>query len=203
VGFFTRIGRDIALISGLQRNTLEKTLGAQAHVTLSVRDDAVLPARPPEPGSHWLAQAQPRAQRPRSIVNWQAMVPVLEALPGVAAVSPMVAGAGLALRGEASGEGHGMLFRDAHIERAFGVCGGEFVDTRPAGHGSRNCADFGVGFRQLGQRFAEHILVGRRAATGAFVLLAGNDVEFYHAMIFVGSRFGRGIAFALLRDDMD
>jgi lipoprotein-releasing system permease protein len=91
-----------ALISGLQRNTLEKTLGAQAHVTLSVRDDAVLPARPPEPGSHWLAQAQPRAQRPRSIVNWQAMVPVLEALPGVAAVSPMVAGAGLALRGEAS-----------------------------------------------------------------------------------------------------
>jgi len=91
-----------ALISGLQRNTLEKTLGAQAHVTLSVRDDAVLPARLPEPGSHWLAQAQPRAQRPRSIVNWQAMVPVLEALPGVAAVSPMVAGAGLALRGEAS-----------------------------------------------------------------------------------------------------
>jgi lipoprotein-releasing system permease protein len=91
-----------ALISGLQRNTLEKTLGAQAHVSLSVRDDAVLPALAPEPGAHRLVQTQPRAQRPRSIVNWQALVPVLEARPGVAAVSPMVSGAGLALRGEAS-----------------------------------------------------------------------------------------------------
>ncbi|MEN9375629.1 MAG: hypothetical protein RL710_786, partial [Pseudomonadota bacterium] len=31
-----------ALITGLQRNTLDKTLGAQAHVTLSSQDDAVL-----------------------------------------------------------------------------------------------------------------------------------------------------------------
>jgi len=91
-----------ALISGLQRNTLEKTLGAQAHVSLTVRDDTVLPALAPEPGTHRLVQTQPRAQRPRSIVNWQALVPVLEARPGVAAVSPMVSGAGLALRGEAS-----------------------------------------------------------------------------------------------------
>jgi lipoprotein-releasing system permease protein len=48
-----------------------------------------------------LAQVQPRAQRPRTVVNWPALVPLLEAHPGVAAVSPMVAGAGLALRGQA------------------------------------------------------------------------------------------------------
>ena len=108
-----------------------------------------------------------------------------------------------ALRGEASREGHGMLFRDAHIERAFGVGGGEFVNAGPAGHGGSDRADFGVGFRKLGQRFAKHILIGRRPASGAFFLLAGNDVEFHHAMIFVVGRFGRGIAFALLRDDMD
>jgi lipoprotein-releasing system permease protein len=91
-----------ALISGLQRNTLEKTLGAQPHVTLSAPDDAVLPAAPAAAGTEALLQTQPRSQRPRSIVNWQALMPVLEAMPSVAAVSPMVAGAGLALRGEAS-----------------------------------------------------------------------------------------------------
>ncbi|WP_300454517.1 FtsX-like permease family protein [Accumulibacter sp.] len=91
-----------ALITGLQRNTLEKTLGAQAHVTLSARDDVVLPARVPDADSTALVHTQPRVQRPRSIANWQALVPVLEAMPAVAAVSPMVSGAGLAQRGEAS-----------------------------------------------------------------------------------------------------
>ena len=90
-----------ALISGLQRNTLEKTLGAQAHVSISAPDDVVTPARPAD-GSAALSQLQPRAQRPRTVANWQALIPVLEALPEVAAVSPMVSGAGLALRGEAS-----------------------------------------------------------------------------------------------------
>jgi lipoprotein-releasing system permease protein len=91
-----------ALIGGLQRNTLEKTLGAQAHVTLSAPDDVVVAADVPASGSTTLAQTQARAQRPRSIANWSALLPVLEAMPAVAAVSPMVAGAGLAQRGEAS-----------------------------------------------------------------------------------------------------
>jgi ABC-type lipoprotein release transport system permease subunit len=38
-----------ALITGLQTNTLEKTLGAQAHVTLSPLDDRVIAARPHRP----------------------------------------------------------------------------------------------------------------------------------------------------------
>lgn len=91
-----------ALISGLQRNTLDKTLGAQPHVTISAPDDAVLVPPLPASGTRPLLQTQPRAQRPRSIVNWQTLMPMLESMPGVIAVSPMVAGAGLALRGEAS-----------------------------------------------------------------------------------------------------
>ena len=91
-----------ALITGLQRNTLEKTLGAQAHVTVSAPDDVVLAAGAPASGTTALVQTQARAQRPRSIGNWRLLVPVLEALPQVAAVSPMVAGAGLAQRGEAT-----------------------------------------------------------------------------------------------------
>ncbi len=91
-----------ALITGLQSNTLNKTLGAQAHVTVSAQDDVVVAASVPASGASALVQTQPRSQRPRSIANWAALVPLLEAMPAVAAVSPMVAGAGLAQRGEAS-----------------------------------------------------------------------------------------------------
>lgn len=92
-----------ALITGLQRNTIEKTLGAQAHLTLSPREEVVLAARAPaSTGTREMVQTQPRAQRPRSIGNWQLLVPLLEAMPQVTAVSPMVSAAGLAVRGEAS-----------------------------------------------------------------------------------------------------
>ena len=91
-----------ALITGLQRNTLDKTLGAQAHVTVTAADDRVIPARVPVPGTSALVQTQPRAQQPRSITNWSLLVGVLEAMPEIAAVSPMVSAAGLGVRGEAS-----------------------------------------------------------------------------------------------------
>jgi lipoprotein-releasing system permease protein len=91
-----------ALINGLQSNTLAKTLGAQAHITLRSPDDVVLPARPTLPQGTALTETQPRAQRLRSVVNWQAMVPLLEGHDNVAAVSPLMSGSGLALRGEAT-----------------------------------------------------------------------------------------------------
>jgi len=91
-----------ALINGLQGNTLTKTLGAQAHVTVRPLDDVVLPARPPMPGTAVMPDIQAREQRPRSIANWQALVPLLERRRDIAAVSPMVSGSGLALRGEAT-----------------------------------------------------------------------------------------------------
>lgn len=91
-----------ALISGLQGSTLTKTLGAQAHISLRAPDDIVTPAWPAVPGTTALTDTQPRAQRLRSVANWQALVPLLEAMPAIAGVSPMVSGAGLALRGEAT-----------------------------------------------------------------------------------------------------
>jgi lipoprotein-releasing system permease protein len=92
-----------ALISGLQQNTIDKTLGAQAHLTLSPLDEEVLSASgPASAATHSLVETQVRAQRPRSITNWQLLLPLLEAMPEVAAVSPMVSAAGLGVRGEAS-----------------------------------------------------------------------------------------------------
>lgn len=92
-----------ALISGLQANTLNKTLGTQPHSSLQSPDEVVTPAAALHaPGATALTEVQARAQRPRSVANWQALLPQLERLPGVAAVSPMVAGSGLALRGQVS-----------------------------------------------------------------------------------------------------
>ena len=91
-----------ALISGLQGNTLAKTLGAQPHLTIAALEDTVAPAMELPAQQRSLTETQPRAQRLRSVANWQALVPLLEAHPAVAAVSPIVSGSGLALRGEAT-----------------------------------------------------------------------------------------------------
>ena len=91
-----------ALIDGMQSNTLNKPLGAQAHVSLRAPEDVVTPAMRRDAGAAVLSDMQPRAQRLRDMADWQALLPVLEALPEVAAVSPMVSGAGLAQRAEAT-----------------------------------------------------------------------------------------------------
>lgn len=91
-----------ALIHGLQANTVNKTLGTQAHITVRAPEDVVVPLLPAQAQGVVVSDTQPRAQRLRSVANWQQLVPVLEAGAGVVAVSPMVSGAGLALRGEAS-----------------------------------------------------------------------------------------------------
>ena len=94
-----------ALVTGLQSNTLTKTLGAQAHVVAVALDERVLPVLPARvAGDAAFTDTQPRAQRLRSVANWQALMAVLEAAPGrdrgVAAGRRR--GAGAARRGHAS-----------------------------------------------------------------------------------------------------
>jgi len=91
-----------ALVSGLQANTLTKTLGAQPHITVRAPDDVVIPAAPTVPGQTPMTQTQARARDLRSLANWQALMAVLEEDPAVAAVSPQVSGSALALRGQGS-----------------------------------------------------------------------------------------------------
>jgi lipoprotein-releasing system permease protein len=91
-----------ALVSGLQANTLTKTLGAQPHITVRAPDDVVIPAAPAVSGQTPMTQTQARARDLRSLANWQALMAVLEEDPAVAAVSPQVSGSALALRGQAS-----------------------------------------------------------------------------------------------------
>ncbi len=91
-----------ALVTGLQRNTLDKTLGAQAHVVITPMEERVTPVLPQAAGEPPFSDQQPRAQRLRNLSNWPLVVARLEHEPGVAAVSPLVAGSGLAQRGEAT-----------------------------------------------------------------------------------------------------
>ncbi|MFN0186647.1 MAG: ABC transporter permease [Aquabacterium sp.] len=91
-----------ALIQGLQGNTINRTLGAQAHLTVKPPEDRAQAALAPAAGTQMLRDVQARAQRPRSIDNWQPLLRELAATPGVSAATAVVSGSGLALRGEGS-----------------------------------------------------------------------------------------------------
>jgi lipoprotein-releasing system permease protein len=87
------------LISQLQETIIDKTLGSQAHIAV----------RPPEavnrttlPPASTAAVVQPRSQGLRSLDQWESVMRLAQELPGVEAVSPLVSGAGFAVRGDAS-----------------------------------------------------------------------------------------------------
>lgn len=90
-----------ALIDGLQTSLIDKTLGSQPHVTLSVpREEprALVEATATRAVAR-IVQASP--QRLRSIDQWPSVMANLERVPGVLAVSPTVTGSAFAARAEA------------------------------------------------------------------------------------------------------
>jgi lipoprotein-releasing system permease protein len=89
-----------ALIQGLQSNIVERTLGTQAHIRL-LSPDEVNHIVPPPAGALQLLQEDKRAQRLRSINNWQQITENLDQLPVLTAVSPVVSGPAFVQRGDA------------------------------------------------------------------------------------------------------
>ena len=89
-----------ALIQGLQANIIERTLGTQAHIRL-LSSDEVNVLLPAPAGIQLLVQEDKRAQRLRSINNWQQISATLDQLPNLTAVSPVVSGPAFVRRGEA------------------------------------------------------------------------------------------------------
>ena len=89
-----------ALIAGLQDNIIDRTLGTQAHIKVQAPDEAnrIVPAAP---GVVQLVLEDKRAQRLRSINNWQQVVTQLDGLDDVTAVSPVLSGPAFARRGVA------------------------------------------------------------------------------------------------------
>lgn len=89
-----------ALITGLQANVVERTLGTQAHIRILPPDEVnrILPAT----DHTWsLVLESPRAQRLRSIINWQNVRDVLDQDAQILAVSPVISGPAIARRGVA------------------------------------------------------------------------------------------------------
>lgn len=90
-----------ALITGLQSSIIARTLGSQAHVVILPPEEINVPVL--DRSEQAVAAAiQKRAQRLRSIDQWEAMLRQAERTPGVIAVSPMAAGPAFATRGTAS-----------------------------------------------------------------------------------------------------
>ena len=89
-----------ALITGLQGNIINRTLGTQAHIRVQPTEETNRILAPTD-GSVQLVLENKRAQRLRSINNWQQVRDVLDTLPQVTAVSPVISGPAFARRGEA------------------------------------------------------------------------------------------------------
>lgn len=87
-----------ALVTGLQSNTIRRTLGAQAHIVAKPIEPVARPQL--NTGDAGVAVMQTAPRKIRSIDNWQQVMTAYEAVPGVVAVSPMASGAAIAIRGE-------------------------------------------------------------------------------------------------------
>ncbi len=90
-----------ALISGLQSNLFRRTLDYQAQIVIRPPEERARVLRAPG-GSKQATLVQPRAQRLRSVDQWQTVRRTLERMPEVVVVTPVLAGAGFVLRGDAN-----------------------------------------------------------------------------------------------------
>jgi len=91
-----------ALVNGLQANTIRRVLGTQAHIVIRPTEEVARPQRTASAGEAVLPRVEARAQRLRSIDQWQALDLALQAMPEITAVSPMASGPGFAVRGDAT-----------------------------------------------------------------------------------------------------
>ena len=90
-----------ALLAGLQTNVVRRTLNYQSPIVILPPDQVARSLRAGD-GAGVAAQIQPRSQQLRSIDQWQKVRDQVERTPDVVAVTPIVAGPGFALRGDAS-----------------------------------------------------------------------------------------------------
>ncbi|MBC7502097.1 MAG: ABC transporter permease, partial [Herminiimonas sp.] len=89
------------LLNGLQGSIFKTLLDYQAQIIISPYDEAPRSLREHD-GAETAILVQPRAQRPRSLDQWQKVRDTTLAIPGVLVVAPVVEGAAFILRGDAN-----------------------------------------------------------------------------------------------------
>lgn len=87
------------LINQLQGTIIDRVMGSQAHVVIRPLEDVARRAAPPASAPARAAIVLPREQRLRSVDQWERVAALAAATPGVLAVSPVVSGPALAVRG--------------------------------------------------------------------------------------------------------
>lgn len=90
-----------ALLTGLQASIFNTLLDYQAQIVISPPDEAPRSLRQ-EPGTEFATRVQPRAQRERSLDQWQKVRNTTLSVPGVLAVTPVIEGAAFIVRGDAN-----------------------------------------------------------------------------------------------------
>ena len=86
-----------ALIGGLAEFILSRTVGDISHITIEAKIDD--PALLISPEGHVLAVAQRGGIRTATLADAATWLPLIEAVPGVKAISPQITGAGFLTRG--------------------------------------------------------------------------------------------------------
>ena len=87
------------LINQLQSTIIDRVLGSQAHVVIRPLEETTQRVLQGSPDQAVAAVVQPRAQRLRSVDQWERVAALAAATPGVLAVSPVVSGPAFAARG--------------------------------------------------------------------------------------------------------
>jgi lipoprotein-releasing system permease protein len=86
-----------ALVTGLQKTIIDRTLGTQAHIVLTEPDKTL---KSSVEGDVVFRQIQPRPQRIETILNWPLLIQELSKNKEIKAASPVLSGAAFALRGQ-------------------------------------------------------------------------------------------------------
>lgn len=89
------------LLTGLQGSIFKTLLDYQAQIVISPPEEAPRVLRK-DKDTEFAALVQPRAQRPRSLDQWQKVRDTTLAIPGVLVVAPVIEGAAFILRGDAN-----------------------------------------------------------------------------------------------------
>ena len=90
-----------ALLTGLQASIFKTLLDYQAQIVIQPPDEAPRILRH-DASTEFATRLQPRAQRARSLDQWQKVRDTTLAIPGVLVVSPVVEGSAFIVRGDAN-----------------------------------------------------------------------------------------------------
>jgi lipoprotein-releasing system permease protein len=90
------------LINQLQSSIINRVMGSQAHVVIRPVEETTRTLSTEHGSDRLAASVQPRAQRLRSVDQWERIAQIATGTPGVQAVSPVASGPAFAERGNAN-----------------------------------------------------------------------------------------------------